>query len=71
MNWFRETVWVKACPRCERGDMFQDSDIYGPFRQCFQCGYLQDLPAAEPQWALAGEQGRPVGEDEERELAAA
>ena len=32
----------KACPRC-RGDLHANSDSYRSYRQCLQCGYLQDL----------------------------
>jgi DNA-directed RNA polymerase subunit M/transcription elongation factor TFIIS len=37
------TVDLKACERCG-GDMSYESDIYGQFRQCLQCSYLEDLP---------------------------
>ena len=37
---------LKACPKCGNGDMTTDRDIYGWFRQCIQCGYLDDLAKA-------------------------
>jgi hypothetical protein len=37
-------VWLKACPRCH-GDLFLDSDHYGMFKMCVQCGYARDLAA--------------------------
>ena len=37
------TVCLRACKRCG-GDMSYESDIYGRFRQCLQCSYLEDLP---------------------------
>ncbi len=42
-------MWFKACPRC-RGDLFLDSDYYGPAVSCIQCGHtLQEpLSAAQP-----------------------
>jgi hypothetical protein len=40
-------VWLKACPRC-RGDLFLDSDHYGKFRTCVQCGYSRDLAEVGP-----------------------
>ncbi len=42
-------MWLKACPRC-RGDLFLDSDYYGPSANCIQCGYtLQEpLPGVQP-----------------------
>lgn len=38
------TVCLKACERCG-GDMSYESDIYGRFRQCLQCSYLENLPS--------------------------
>ncbi len=35
-------IWFRGCPRC-RGDLYLDKDIYGWYRKCLQCGYLQDL----------------------------
>jgi hypothetical protein len=29
---------LRSCPRCD-GDMFTDTDLYGLFEQCLQCGY--------------------------------
>ena len=31
--------WLKQCPRC-RGDLRQESDIYGVYVACVQCGYI-------------------------------
>jgi DNA-directed RNA polymerase subunit M/transcription elongation factor TFIIS len=36
------TVDFRACKRCG-GDMSYECDIYGWFRQCLQCSYLEDL----------------------------
>lgn len=33
--------WLKACPRCH-GDLFIDSDYYGHFACCIQCGAYLD-----------------------------
>lgn len=30
-------IWIKACPRC-RGDLVPDSDRYGCYVSCIQCG---------------------------------
>lgn len=30
--------WLKECPRCQ-GDLREDSDIYGTYVSCMQCGY--------------------------------
>ena len=31
--------WLKACPRCH-GDLHEESDLYGAYVACIQCGYL-------------------------------
>ena len=30
--------YFKACPRCH-GDLFEDTDVYGPYIACMQCGH--------------------------------
>jgi len=35
-------VFYRACPKC-KGDMDTKRDLYGGFRECLQCGLLQDL----------------------------
>jgi hypothetical protein len=35
--------WLKACPRCH-GDLRIDSDHYGHFACCIQCGAYLDQP---------------------------
>ena len=37
----------KACPRC-RGDMYTNRDVYGPYRECLQCGHMVDEDRDEP-----------------------
>ncbi len=32
-------IWLQACPRC-RGDLVPESDRYGPFVSCIQCGTI-------------------------------
>ena len=34
--------FFKACPKCH-GDLYLDSDGYGTFLECLQCGLLRDL----------------------------
>ena len=41
-----DTLYLKACPKC-RGDVMVDSDPYGSFFKCLQCGLLRDV-APEP-----------------------
>jgi uncharacterized protein YbaR (Trm112 family) len=31
-------IWLKQCPRC-RGDLVLDSDRYGMYVYCLQCGH--------------------------------
>ncbi|APV43902.1 hypothetical protein Dform_00547 [Dehalogenimonas formicexedens] len=31
---------IKSCPRCHVGDLYGDSDEYGAYEQCFQCGWV-------------------------------
>jgi DNA-directed RNA polymerase subunit M/transcription elongation factor TFIIS len=37
-------LYLKSCKKCG-GDMYQERDTYGHFRQCLQCGLVQDLDA--------------------------
>ena len=30
--------YLKACPKCN-GDLFKDSDVYGLYIACMQCGH--------------------------------
>ena len=49
-------ICLKACKRCS-GDMSHESDIYGWFRQCLQCSYLEDFSSeAVGEAAKEGEQ---------------
>ena len=47
-------VYYKSCPKC-RGDMHIRKDVYGDFKECIQCGLLQDL-IEKPSMELAGVQ---------------
>jgi DNA-directed RNA polymerase subunit RPC12/RpoP len=31
--------WLKGCSRCH-GDLREESDIYGKYVACMQCGYI-------------------------------
>ena len=33
---------LKGCPRCG-GDIHVNSDMYGEYRECLQCGLIQDI----------------------------
>ena len=47
-------VFYKSCPKC-MGDMHIRRDFYGDFKECLQCGLLQDL-VEKPAMELAGMQ---------------
>ncbi len=34
--------WLKECLRC-RGDLRIESDIYGRYIECMQCGYILNV----------------------------
>ena len=36
-------LFFKSCPRC-RGDLQENQDIYGEYKECLQCGYMLDIP---------------------------
>ncbi len=36
-------VWFKSCPRCHKGDIALDRDLYGWYLQCLQCSYTKDI----------------------------
>ena len=37
-------LYFKTCPKC-KGDMQLTRDMYGSYKACLQCGYLEDLEA--------------------------
>lgn len=51
-------VALKACKRCG-GDMSYEIDIYGAFRQCLQCSYLEDLSLEAAQEAARKDERQP------------
>ena len=46
---------LKGCPRCS-GDLYQDSDMFGPYVNCAQCGFLKDFPDGNAPMALVSAQ---------------
>ena len=38
----KKMVFYRSCPKC-RGDMHARLEFYGDFKECLQCGLLQDL----------------------------
>ncbi len=35
-------LMLKSCPRCG-GDMHVNRDIYGDYKECLQCGLMEDV----------------------------
>ena len=44
-------VDYRACPKC-RGDMHTRRDTFGEFKECIQCGLMQDLELQKKSEAL-------------------
>ena len=70
----RMMMWLKSCPRC-RGDLILDSDYYGHFVSCVQCGAsldksqqdgLQQQLFAEPARPKPPQMTEPTGRDQEK-----
>lgn len=40
-------LWLRACPKWTKGDLYLERDMYGEYIHCLQCGYNQDLIALE------------------------
>mgnify|MGYP007012738805 CR=1 FL=1 len=47
----------RACPKC-RGDMHTRRDTFGDFKECIQCGLMQDLELEQKSDTLAVSNGR-------------
>ncbi len=54
-NW--KMVDYRACPKC-RGDMHTRRDTFGAFKECIQCGLMQDLELEQKSDTLAVSNGR-------------
>jgi|ETN01SMinimDraft_4_1059930.scaffolds.fasta_scaffold42070_2 DNA-directed RNA polymerase subunit M/transcription elongation factor TFIIS len=39
-------IFFRACPRCS-GDMHVNRDIYGDYKECLNCGNMQDLESPD------------------------
>ena len=42
MDGVRKVIQFKGCPRCD-GDMHRTEDMYGEYRECLQCGHVEDI----------------------------
>ncbi len=60
-------VYYRSCPKC-RGDMHIRRDFYGDFRECLQCGLMQDLNTKID--ASTGSEKVSVGQASEKHEAA-
>ena len=40
-------IKLKGCPKCH-GDLYLETDRYGRYMTCLQCGYLMELPRELP-----------------------
>ncbi len=47
--------WLKGCPWCG-GDLFSDTDLFGPYITCFQCS--RDLNEADVAVMLSRRTGK-------------
>ena len=36
-------MWLKSCPRCERGDVLFEEEREGGRVRCAQCGYSREV----------------------------
>ncbi len=50
-------IEFKACFRC-KGDVKINQDIYGPYRQCLQCGRMQDVQVVADKREAVGSKNR-------------
>ena len=48
---------LRACPRCH-GDLSLDSDIYGRYVSCLQCGFIRDVTEIEARAKAKPELGK-------------
>jgi len=55
-------VLFKACPRC-RGDLHVNRDMYGEYRECLQCGYMEDVAPDRRLWVEAAGDGSKKGRE--------
>ena len=44
--------WLKGCSRCH-GDLREESDIYGKYVACMQCGYILLSEEEQLIWATS------------------
>ena len=42
----------KSCPKCH-GDLHVNSDIYGDYKECLQCGMIVDIESMNKRLAVS------------------
>ncbi len=64
-------IWLKRCPRCD-GDLFENSDMYGRYIACLQCGhYLSEPEEVLVKYAKSGNRRGMTRTEVEQEIVAA
>ncbi len=48
----------RACPRCRQGVIEPNSDHYGLYLMCLNCGFMTDLRPGEYAWTALLRAGR-------------
>ncbi len=43
MEWREIMMWLKSCPRCQRGDVLFEEEREGCRVRCAQCGYSREV----------------------------
>ena len=62
--------WFKSCPRCN-GDLYRDSDTYGPYISCLQCGhYLTEADETRLELPTSRTSMAPVSQEQVEKMAA-
>ena len=62
--------WFKSCPKCH-GDLYQDSDTYGTYISCLQCGhYLTEADETGLELSTSRVDMAPVSLDQVEKMAA-
>lgn len=44
----------KSCPRCN-GDMHTNRDMYGEYKECLNCGHMEDIERSDDLLSLRGQ----------------
>ena len=51
--WFCAMFYFKGCGKC-KGDLHLESDAYGKFLKCLQCGRITEVDSRKPGLIKAG-----------------